>query len=345
MMSDIEALTSLAREELASMHGDYVSRFPWHTRLRDRLFYVGEDIASARADFSEVPYHCAGPRLGLDRAVAELPGLGEGYVPRREGEMRPDWVEKFLQQVELQSPTQAEGSCDICQIAYGTREGDRNYELPVRLRCEHMFGKDCIMQWLTQRDEDGEYNSSCPMCRAVVVDDAGAMPPSPIISPFPGLFRQRDRPGNWLRRLARTQAVRQAHPEWPEGVAIVPFGRYSLEGPADGYFTLEVRRAWLDEWIEDCFRAVRRTGAAVQIELEEDLESVTRAFFSVFDGHDLTMDMIRETLLGVVNETAGACYERAVHLNYMRVALQDPRDWLELYVEHLIECITMSQLR
>ena len=47
--------------------------------------------------------------------------------------------------------------CPICQEAFGNKEDP---EVPVRLPCQHIFGKLCISKWLSE--------NTCPLCRATI---------------------------------------------------------------------------------------------------------------------------------------------------------------------------------
>lgn len=54
--------------------------------------------------------------------------------------------------------------CPICMEEYVTSE---HYEPPVRLPCDHVFGKDCLRSWL-QSSVLNRNNNTCPICRSVL---------------------------------------------------------------------------------------------------------------------------------------------------------------------------------
>lgn len=54
--------------------------------------------------------------------------------------------------------------CNICTAPY--RSGE-DQERPIRLPCGHVFGRDCILEWLSPFEK--EYHNSCPTCRANIV--------------------------------------------------------------------------------------------------------------------------------------------------------------------------------
>ena len=60
---------------------------------------------------------------------------------------------------ELPSPSEQVGSCDICGDCFG-EDGEK----PVQLPCGHIFGSECVAQWMSPF-VDGSHNT-CPMCRA-----------------------------------------------------------------------------------------------------------------------------------------------------------------------------------
>ena len=40
-------------------------------------------------------------------------------------------------------------------------------ELSVQLPCQHIFGMQCLKQWLSPKSKGGSGNNTCPMCRRV----------------------------------------------------------------------------------------------------------------------------------------------------------------------------------
>ncbi|KAF2489252.1 hypothetical protein BU16DRAFT_598135 [Lophium mytilinum] len=57
----------------------------------------------------------------------------------------------YFQQVSAAS-LQPEDACDICDHVYYTKNEHGDLEIPVRLACGHIFGKDCISEWLRERN-------------------------------------------------------------------------------------------------------------------------------------------------------------------------------------------------
>ncbi|KAL6722224.1 Ubiquitin-protein ligase [Lecanora helva] len=56
-------------------------------------------------------------------------------------------------------------ACSVCHEPFLT---DRSPELPVKLSCGHVFGFQCLFQWLSPLSETP--NDTCPMCRDTVLD-------------------------------------------------------------------------------------------------------------------------------------------------------------------------------
>lgn len=59
----------------------------------------------------------------------------------------------------IATPDLPEGyqDCPICQESY---ESNEDSEVPVRLPCQHIFGRTCISKWLSE--------NTCPLCRATI---------------------------------------------------------------------------------------------------------------------------------------------------------------------------------
>jgi len=49
--------------------------------------------------------------------------------------------------------------CSICCIKYGQANADNNTELAVKTECNHVFGSDCLQNWVNTG------HCTCPMCR------------------------------------------------------------------------------------------------------------------------------------------------------------------------------------
>lgn len=56
--------------------------------------------------------------------------------------------------------------CAICMDPYQTSP---HKEVAVRLLCDHVIGKDCLLKWLKSSPEN-RHNNSCPICRTILFD-------------------------------------------------------------------------------------------------------------------------------------------------------------------------------
>jgi hypothetical protein len=75
--------------------------------------------------------------------------LFQQYQPRPQ----PSTAKDFLANIpEILISTETQELCTVCQDLY--KEGDRALKLP----CNHMYHKDCIVPWL-------ESHNTCPTCR------------------------------------------------------------------------------------------------------------------------------------------------------------------------------------
>ena len=69
----------------------------------------------------------------------------------------------FLPQVSLDDLAHDAKSCPVCTEDFpGLNEKDT----PIRLRCGHVIGRECIKKWILGG------NSSCPICRGEVFEPA-----------------------------------------------------------------------------------------------------------------------------------------------------------------------------
>jgi len=64
-----------------------------------------------------------------------------------------------------------ERECSICATEYETTNNNIPAESPVRLRCNHVIGQNCILNWLTP--EIGGRVPTCPLCRNPIFNAAG----------------------------------------------------------------------------------------------------------------------------------------------------------------------------
>lgn len=82
------------------------------------------------------------------------------------GEPRTDSISHALIHIQKSAIDPEDQTCAICSEAYQSSTStplvtDGIQEAPVKLICGHIFGRECITQWLQERD-------SCPKCRAHV---------------------------------------------------------------------------------------------------------------------------------------------------------------------------------
>lgn len=83
------------------------------------------------------------------------------------GEPRTDSISHTLIHVQRPAINPEEPNCAICSEMYRFVTSahpltDEIHEVPVKLICGHVFGRDCITRWLHEHD-------SCPKCRAHVL--------------------------------------------------------------------------------------------------------------------------------------------------------------------------------
>jgi len=78
--------------------------------------------------------------------------LFQQYQPRPQ----PATSKQFLASIpEIEVSSDMQELCTVCQDVY--KEGDRSLKLP----CNHMYHKDCIVPWL-------ESHNTCPTCRYIL---------------------------------------------------------------------------------------------------------------------------------------------------------------------------------
>lgn len=96
-----------------------------------------------------------------------LRGEGLRIIYDANGQVCFHTVEQLIAKFE----SAAEGSleepmCPCCYVEYGRRAADDvEPEHPVKTRCGHIFGDQCLKKWLP--------NNSCPTCRRVLFDTPG----------------------------------------------------------------------------------------------------------------------------------------------------------------------------
>lgn len=59
-----------------------------------------------------------------------------------------------------------------CPICFEQYQGPQHDDRPVRLSCNHVLGKDCLLSWLTSSAKNTN-NNTCPMCRAALFERVG----------------------------------------------------------------------------------------------------------------------------------------------------------------------------
>ena len=78
----------------------------------------------------------------------------------------PPSIKRFLEalpEIQLKDLSEDHKNCNICMEQY-TDATDA--EKPVSLRCGHIFGSSCIMNWVLSSEVS--HHSTCPMCRATL---------------------------------------------------------------------------------------------------------------------------------------------------------------------------------
>ena len=95
--------------------------------------------------------------IGSPALLIEEPESYDSAVPFAES--RATFIDQ-LQNVGLSDLPDDCQSCNICMDQYYSAE---NPESPVRLPCQHVFGRNCISKWSVT-------NNSCPLCRRTLFE-------------------------------------------------------------------------------------------------------------------------------------------------------------------------------
>lgn len=67
----------------------------------------------------------------------------------------------FLKPVKLEDIKPEDQECDICQESFGSADDCNSPEKPVSLPCGHIFGKDCLSEWIAVgRERDSHQNEN-----------------------------------------------------------------------------------------------------------------------------------------------------------------------------------------
>ena len=107
-------------------------------------------------------------------------------------------VTKFVSDLPNPKMTDLRDEQKTCHICMEPFTDGVLKELPVLLPCGHIFGKDCMIKWLSSNGDKSP--RSCPMCRAELLPQL----PSPSLEPWSDQFggyerlrRPGDREGQW----------------------------------------------------------------------------------------------------------------------------------------------------
>ena len=140
--------------------------------------------------------------------------LGNGLEPDPTAEVPPAiaFIDNLIS-LELDDLKKEDRTCAICLQPY--RKGE-SQEIPLQLPCGHIFGKECLLTWLTDIGNDDAHVASCPMCRKECISEKRKH-----IGTYEGL-RQLLRDANYLltgmRGLSLTQEGRD---DWEDVMAYV----------------------------------------------------------------------------------------------------------------------------
>ena len=95
--------------------------------------------------------------------------LGNGLPPDPTVEVPPAiaFIESLIS-LELEELKKEDRTCAICLQPY--RKGE-SQEIPLQLPCGHIFGKECLLTWLTDIGKDDAHVASCPMCRKECISE------------------------------------------------------------------------------------------------------------------------------------------------------------------------------
>lgn len=107
------------------------------------------------------------PDLDVPFSIVVLP---RNAARRAEhGARTPQMVREFIASLEVVPVDLLEvgDRCGICLEGYGgSPQLPEGSDKPLRLRCGHVFGQDCLAILLMPTGVPGPQHSSCPMCRA-----------------------------------------------------------------------------------------------------------------------------------------------------------------------------------
>ena len=110
-------------------------------------------------------------------------------------------------------PSSLDEKCAICTEPYLETSGELRDPLdaPVRIRCGHIFGHNCLVRWMLSDNFDNQ----CPYCRSQVVDESDLESPDPNVAVQWGCFER-----FLLRNFHDTSNRRQ---EWLDRIDQYPY--------------------------------------------------------------------------------------------------------------------------
>ena len=83
--------------------------------------------------------------------------------------MKAEMVLESLPVLSLADLAKDSRECVICLEPYQTSPHHLKQEIPIRLPCSHIFGKNCLLHWLKSPPENYN-NNSCPICRTILFE-------------------------------------------------------------------------------------------------------------------------------------------------------------------------------
>ena len=112
------------------------------------------------------------------RAIPHRPRINseaENHAARARNSMETNFnearTEVFLNSLPIVASNnlsnEKDENCPICMEPYGCLYG--NSEWPVRLPCNHIFGKLCLTKWMKSSARNAK-NNACPICRTVLIE-------------------------------------------------------------------------------------------------------------------------------------------------------------------------------
>ncbi|KAF6226759.1 hypothetical protein HO173_012362 [Letharia columbiana] len=111
------------------------------SQLRDRRNEIRSRLAQARVD-------------AMDTGTLETSNIR---------------AKTFLESLPVLSLTDLLEDKHDCPICIEPYQDPQHSESPVRLPCNHIIGKDCLLSWLTSSALNTK-NNTCPICRAVLFE-------------------------------------------------------------------------------------------------------------------------------------------------------------------------------